>query len=291
MEQKGLKFFKHNTDIGQNFLRDGSVAKWMVNRASLTKGDRVLEIGPGKGILTEEILASGCDALEAVELDSRLGEFIGPIADADRRLMLHWGDAVTFDYSKLGAPPTHIIANLPYHITTPVIWKLLESFSMSKLGYMLFMVQKEAAERLAAGSKCRESNPLAITLSILGNVKVARQVGRTAFFPMPHVDSAIVEIKLDGGYKNLPTDRRWRRLLSGSFVQRRKTLLNNWSGSFGISKAAGSEILASHALPPLSRPEELPAEKWLELYFDEFMAKSICERAPRENHEGEAINL
>ena len=286
-----LKSFKHNTDIGQNFLRDSSVARWMVERASLKNGDRVLEIGPGNGILTKEILTSSCDALSAVELDTRLREFIEPLSAADSRLSLYWGDAVVFDYSGIKDSPTHIIANLPYHITTPVIWKLLEDFSKSELKYMLFMVQKEAAERLAAGSSRRESNPLAITLSALGDVAVPRQVGRTAFFPMPHVDSSIVEIKLNGGYKNLPADRTWRRLLSGSFVQRRKTLLNNWSGSFGISKATGSEILASHALPPLSRPEELPLEKWLELYSDEFMVKSMIKKEFESNSHRDAINL
>ena len=278
MEQRELrtfKNFKHNTDIGQNFLRDNSVAKWMVARADLDRNARVLEIGPGKGILTKEILASDCNSLSAVELDSRLREFIEPIADRDRRLALHWGDAVTFDYSSLNEPPTHVIANLPYHITTPLIWKLLESLSNSNLHYMLFMVQKEVAERLAAKSSSRESNPLAITLSMIGEVAVPRNVGRTAFFPIPHVDSSIVEIKLNGNHRSLPADRVWRRLLSGSFVQRRKTLLNNWAGAFGISKATGSEILASHALPPLSRPEELQLEKWLELYEDEYMIESI----------------
>lgn len=286
-----LKSFKHNTDIGQNFLRDNSVAKWMVERANLNNSDRVLEIGPGKGILTKEILTSACDSLSAVELDRRLNEFMEPLAAQDCRLSLYWGDAVTFDYSRMKDSPTHIIANLPYHITTPVIWKLLEDFSNSELKYMLLMVQKEAAERLAAGSACRESNPLAITLSALGSVGVPRHVARTAFFPMPHVDSSIVEIRLNKGLENLPVDKIWRRLLSGSFVQRRKTLLNNWSGSFGISKAAGSEILASHALPPLSRPEELSLEKWLEIYSDEFMVKIMNKKEPHLNSHEDAINL
>lgn len=267
--------FRHNTEIGQNFLRDRSIVEWMVKRAALGRGDRVLEIGPGRGILTRGLLGTECDSLDVLELDTRLKDVLEPIAESDGRLFLHWGDAVSFDYAALQGAPTHIVANLPYHITTPLVWRFLESFVGGTLSYMLLMVQKEAAERLASGSASRESNPLGITLSALGEVKIVRSVPRSAFVPAPHVDSAIVEIRLSGERGRLPLDRAWRRLLSGSFAQRRKTLINNWGASFGLSRASASEILASHALPPLSRPEELALGKWLALYDDEEMERRV----------------
>ena len=265
-------FFKHNTDIGQNFLRDRSVAEWMVNRAKLAPEDRVLEIGPGSGVLTEAILASDCASLEAVELDRRLAPQLEAIAASDARFRLHWGDAVVFDYNAIesSARPTKILANLPYHITTPLIWKLLESFSHpdSPMRYMLLMVQREATDRISSGAGVRASNPLGITLAALGNAVAARKVPRGAFTPMPRVDSSVVEIALGGENASLPNDKSWRRLLAGSFSNRRKTLANNWGAAFGLPKTVAEGILQAHGLGKLARPEEISLETWLNLHKD-----------------------
>ena len=118
----------------------------MMARARLSAGDHVLEIGPGSGILTRGILAVGCDTLDVIEIDTRLKEYLEPIAESDSRLTLHWADAVRFDYSALRAAPTHIISNLPYHITTPLIWRLFENCPEMGTRYMLVMTQEEAAE-------------------------------------------------------------------------------------------------------------------------------------------------
>jgi 16S rRNA (adenine1518-N6/adenine1519-N6)-dimethyltransferase len=201
-----------------------------------------------------------------------------PIASRDGRLSLYWEDAVLFDYSKLSPQPTHVIANLPYHITTPVIWALLERFPSGGPQYMLLMVQKEAAARLVSGAASRESCPLGITLSAMGQISVPRQVPRGAFSPAPRVDSAIVEARLGcgnnaWGYAN---DKKWRRLLSGSFAQRRKTLVNNWTGSFAMPREQAAGILAAHSLNQRSRPEELPLDAWLALLGDENISGFLC---------------
>lgn len=273
-DKPGRNFFKHNTDIGQNFLRDKSVVEWMIRRAESSRDDRVLEIGPGEGILTLAILGTPCARLDAIELDTRLRARLEAIASTDSRLALHWGDAVRFDYAGLPSPPTQVIANLPYHITTPLIWTLLERFSGTDLRYMLLMVQREAADRLAAGARSRETGPLGVTLAALGEVTTARKVPRGAFSPAPRVDSAIVEIRLSGNFAGLPRDKAWRRLLAGSFAQRRKTLANNWA-SLGIPRTEAAEILASHHLPPLSRPEELSLGSWLELHGDVILTRRL----------------
>jgi 16S rRNA (adenine1518-N6/adenine1519-N6)-dimethyltransferase len=262
--------FRHNTDIGQNFLRDLSVADWMTRRAAVTAAERVLEIGPGDGALTKCILSGECEGLDAIELDTRLAPELERIASSDSRLALHWGDAVTFDYSRL-APPAHVIANLPYHITTPLIWSLLESFSNRGLKYMLLMTQMEAANRIASGAGERQSNPLGITIAALGGATVVRSVPRSAFYPRPRVDSAIVEITLsrESPAAELPRDALWRRLLAGSFATRRKTLVNNWAGSFGIPRDKSLAILRQRSLSHLSRPEELSLDSWLALREDE----------------------
>jgi len=258
-------FFRPNTDIGQNFLRDRSVVEWMTSRAGLSASDVVLEIGAGGGILTEGILSAGCGALHAIELDVRLKPGLEIIAQRDSRLNLHWGDAVSFDYLTLDPAPSCVIANLPYHITTPLIWRLLETLPSRGLRGMLLMTQYEAACRIASGAPGRESNPLGITIAAMGEATLARRVPRGAFRPTPRVDSAIVEIKLSGARIGLPNDGQWRRLLSGSFAQRRKTLVNNWISSFGVTRKEAASWLMDCGLLPLSRPEELGLESWLAL--------------------------
>jgi 16S rRNA (adenine1518-N6/adenine1519-N6)-dimethyltransferase len=243
----------------------------MAERAGLAASDTVLEIGPGKGALTNEILKSQCARLHAVELDQRLKADLAPIALRDGRLSIYWDDAVLFDYSRLSPQPTHVIANLPYHITTPVIWALLESFPSGGPRYMLLMVQKEAAARLVSGAASRESCPLGITLSAMGQISSPRRVPPGAFSPVPRVESAIVEAKLGcgNGAWGYASDKKWRRLLAGSFAQRRKTLVNNWAGSFGMPREQAAGILAAHSLGPRARPEELTLGAWLALFQDE----------------------
>jgi 16S rRNA (adenine1518-N6/adenine1519-N6)-dimethyltransferase len=263
--------FRHNAEIGQNFLADRSVALWMTDRARLEPVDRVLEIGPGSGMLTREILAAGCARLDAVELDVRLKEYLDPIAADDERLRVHWGDAVKFGYGVIGETPTRVIANLPYHITTPLLWKLLEFYAGSDMRYMLLMTQSEAASRIASGAGTRESNPLSVTIAAIGSAQVPRKVSRTAFYPRPGVDSAILEIKLaggDGAATRRPRDPAWRNLLAGSFAMRRKTLVNSWAVSFRMKKEECAAILAAHSLGPRSRPEELTLSDWLALRGD-----------------------
>ncbi|MDR3164006.1 MAG: 16S rRNA (adenine(1518)-N(6)/adenine(1519)-N(6))-dimethyltransferase RsmA [Synergistaceae bacterium] len=273
--------FRHNTEIGQNFLVDKSVAGWMMERARLAPADRVLEIGPGTGILTKSILAAGCARVDAVETDIRLKEYLEPMTASDDRLRLHWDDAVTFDYSALDETPTRIIANLPYHITTPLLWHLLESFAGSDMRYMLLMVQDESASRIAAGAGNRESGPLSVTIAAAGGAVVLRKVPRTAFYPSPRVDSAIAEITMrgeDNPHALLPRDAAWRKLLSGSFAMRRKTLANNWNGAFGVKKDDCAEILAAHSLGARARPEELTLPDWLSLREDSRLTSYIERR-------------
>ncbi|MDR1511072.1 MAG: 16S rRNA (adenine(1518)-N(6)/adenine(1519)-N(6))-dimethyltransferase RsmA [Synergistaceae bacterium] len=268
--------FRYNTDIGQNFLIDSSVVKWMTDRAAPCPSASILEIGPGGGMLTKGLLASGAERVYAVELDTRLKEYLEPIAASNTSLSLHWGDAMKFDYSRLPSV-THIIANIPYHITTPLVWKLLESYSGSAMNYMLLTTQAEAAERLSCGSAARISNPLSVTIAAIGEASTVRKVPRSSFRPMPRVDSAIVEIKLSGvgAAADLPRDRVWRGLLAGSFAARRKTLANNWAVSFNIPRARGAEILAAHDLGPMIRPEELSLPDWMNLRKDDELTANV----------------
>lgn len=259
--------FEANTDIGQNFLRDASVAEWMARRAERIGASRALEIGPGRGALTRALLTMPIERLDAIELDTRLAPYLDEIASADPRFSLRWGDAVSFDYLSIDPAPEAVIANLPYHITTPVIWRLLEQLSGRGMRYLLLMLQKEAAVRICSGAASRESSPLGVTIAALGRASIARNVPRGAFSPMPRVDSAIVEIALTGEMADLPRDEGWRRFVRASFAQRRKTLINNWT-SIGVAKDRSEKILSDRGMSRSKRPEELTLDEWLALRRD-----------------------
>lgn len=258
--------FINNTDIGQNFLIDESVVAYTVKRAAVTPDDVILEIGPGGGILTRGLLSAGPRALCAVEVDERLRDGLEALASRDGRLRLFWGDAVRFDYlSELPEIPTKIVANLPYHITTPIMWTFLEKLIPAGTSYMLLMVQLESAERIASPARSRARSPLGVTVEAMGGAEILRKVPPQAFRPQPRVNSALIEIKIDKN-RELANDRTWRALLARSFTQRRKTLVNNWTACYAdIDRERALAILDAHGLSATARAEELPLAKWFEL--------------------------
>ena len=258
--------FIHNTDIGQNFLIDRSIVDFMIDRANLTSLDRVLEIGPGEGILTEGLLSTECSGICTVELDTRLKHTIDMLALKDSRLYPLWGDAVQFDYvDRLPWMPNRVIANLPYHITTPLLWVCLEKLVPHGLDYMLLMVQLESAQRITSPHGHRERSPLGITVEAMGSSAIVRNVPPTAFRPQPRVNSCIIEISINKE-RSLAADRTWRGLLARSFAQRRKTLINNWvSGYTEIDREKALQILERNGLKTTARAEELPLDVWQKL--------------------------
>ena len=261
--------FIHNTDIGQNFLIDHSIVDFMICRAKLTSADKVLEIGPGEGILTEGLLSTDCAGIYTVELDTRLKHTIDMLAIKDSRLHPLWGDAVQYDYeNKLPWMPNRIIANLPYHITTPLLWTFLEKLAPHGLEYMLLMVQLESAQRITSPHGHRERSPLGITVEAMGTSTILRNVPPSAFRPQPRVNSCIIEIKIEND-RMLACDRTWRGLLARSFAQRRKTLINNWmSGYTEIDRDKALEILEINELKPTARAEELSLDTWRSLSLE-----------------------
>lgn len=264
-----LPHFIHNTDIGQNFLIDATVVDYMLERAALGGGDFVLEVGPGEGMLTEGLLRAGLGGLCTLELDTRLRHVIEALARKDKRMTALWGDAVRFDYEN-GLPwyPNRVIANLPYHITTPLLWAFLEKLAPRGLDYLLLMVQLEAAERIVSPAGRRERSPLGVTISAMGSAAILRRVPPSAFRPQPRVNSCLIEIKIEKD-RELALDKAWRALLARSFAQRRKTLVNNWIAGYPhIDREAAQGVLERHGLKPSARAEELELDAWCALAGD-----------------------
>jgi len=257
------KPFRHKKSLGQNFLADRNILRKIVERAAPAPGDVLLEVGAGQGVLTRELLASPCTFLYSMEIDRGLEPFLSDIPLLHPpRFRLIWGDALEADFSLLSPAPDKVVANIPYNITTPLLWKLLET--LPSAAYFLLMVQKEAADRMIAPPATKERYPLGVTLELTGSVRNVLNVPPTAFRPVPAVNSCLLEISLGKEHRELATDVFWRGMLRSGFAQRRKKLLKNLKAF--RDDVPWPEVFADLGIGENSRAEELSGEKWLALY-------------------------
>lgn len=237
---------------GQNFLVDKNILGLMLRRSGACSQDCVLEIGPGHGVLTQGLLKAGVRCVHAVELDQRLRPELEEISRRDKRLKLHWADAVKFDYVALEPFPNKVIANIPYNITTPLIWELLK-FAGLGLTYYLFMLQREAAQRIIAPPDTKARYPLGVCVEAMGKASVVRNVPPECFRPIPEVRSALTEIVIKRNF-GLARDQVWKELLHKGFARRRKTLANNLAGFAELGELGRK------------RAEDLTCDEWLQIY-------------------------
>src|SRR5205807_3468688 len=206
--------------LGQNFLHDQNLARWMVNQADITPEDYVVEIGPGLGALTRFILEKGAHVL-AIEKDARLADFLRAHFGHERLEILKI-DALKFDSRSLFARRTaKLLGNLPYNISSALLLKFLKQ--PNPISLSLLMLQKEMAMRLSASPSTHDYGALTLRVQLHHRVKYLRSVPATVFFPQPDVDSAVVRI-LPRDPLELP--ERDEELLLGlirvGFSQRRK---------------------------------------------------------------------
>ncbi len=259
------RFHRANTRIGQNFLVDKNILKIILDHAGISSEDTILEVGAGKGILTRGILEGNPRMLYSLEIDRSLEPFLKELSDSFSNFRIIWGDALRKGFpSSFDPTPNKMVANIPYHITTPLIWKVLESLAEKGLKYLLLMVQKEAAERICAPARCKERYPLGVTIQSMGEARILRLVSPESFRPSPSVTSALLEINLLAR-EDLPNCQLWRRLLRSGFAQRRKTLVNNLGRDFPELKTKIASNINSLGFPVTVRAEELEVEEWHDL--------------------------
>ena len=237
--------------FGQNFLHDPVVIGKIVSAVHPAPHDRLLEIGPGQGAITVPILAAAGE-LSVVELDRDL---IGPLQErcADiGKLMVHNADALSFDFCQLVTDiPLRVIGNLPYNISTPLLFHLLDQHHCIK--DMHFMLQKEVVERMAAGPGSRQYGRLSIMLQYRCRVTHLFTIGPEAFDPPPKVESAFVRLEPFHQPPVQVTDEvLFGKVVKQAFSQRRKTLRNTLRElldaatitTLGIDPSARAETLA-----------------------------------------------
>jgi len=248
--------FQFNKNLGQNFLTDNNLLRAIVADAGITKADSVLEIGAGAGALTYELCAAA-GRVVAYEIDLRLKDILAEkLADFDNYELRF------ADYLKEKSPPASnkVCANLPYYITAPVIFNLIEGQHPPEV--IVIMVQEEVAHRLCAAPGTKDYGAMTASVKLAYKPEITRKVNRAMFVPRPNVDSAVVRlIRLDCPY-DLP---KTRRVIKAAFAMRRKTLLNNLTAGLNTTRAAAGQALAACNIKPDARGETLSPEKFAEL--------------------------
>jgi len=214
--------------FGQNFLRDQHVLDRIVNAAELQVGDRILEIGPGAGALTDRLLETGLPVL-AVEIDRDLGSALQERTDENLDVVI--GDILRLDWSDLLCnPPYKLIANLPYNISSQVLFRVLEH--RQSFQRLILMFQKEVGERLIARESSRKYGILSVLMQTWFQIERIVKVPPKAFYPPPKVDSVVLCLEpLTEPRVDLRDEERFRQIVRGAFAQRRKTLRNSLLGS------------------------------------------------------------
>jgi 16S rRNA (adenine1518-N6/adenine1519-N6)-dimethyltransferase len=245
--------------LGQNFLHDGNLARWIVEKAKLTPEDYVVEIGPGLGALTQFVLEAGAHVL-AIEKDRRLADFLRGRFRTDRLEVLH-ADALDYDVRRLFAKPrVKLLGNLPYYISSQLLLKFTKY--PSPISLWLFMLQKEMARRLSASPGTSDYGALSLVVQLRYRVDYLRTVPASVFLPQPDVDSAFVRLSARAPDELPEHDpETFLRLVRRGFSQRRKQLRNLLREEVPKWDEASSVV----GFEPRARAEELSLEKWVAL--------------------------
>lgn len=252
--------------LSQNFLVDPNIRRKLVEELAPEPGDVVLEVGPGHGELSD-LLAGRAAALILVEKDDRLASELESAYRGRRDVELVHADALACDLTGLirGREPLRIISNIPYSITSPLLFRFLE-LRPAPLR-MVVLVQAEVGDRIIASPGSRAFGALSVGVQAVASARIAFRVGRLAFRPVPRVDSAAVVIVPRTPAPGEVELRALRRLTRAAFSMRRKQLQKvlRSSAAYGLSAPAATAALRDVGLDPAVRPEALDAATFLAL--------------------------
>lgn len=243
--------------LGQNFLFDPLILSRIIGAADIGSEDLIVEIGPGPGKLTG-MLAERAEKVIAIELDYKLYERLkGELAGFSNVELIH-GDALKYYYEDL--PEFKVVANIPYYITTPIIFRLLNA--KGNLKSMTLAVQKEVAERIAAKPGTKAYGVLSLVVQYHAVPGLKFMIPKEAFRPIPKVDSAVVHIRiLDKPFVDVRNENLFFKIIKTAFSQRRKMLSNSLKGVREDVK----EWLIRAGIDPERRPETLSIQEFARL--------------------------
>jgi 16S rRNA (adenine1518-N6/adenine1519-N6)-dimethyltransferase len=254
--------------LGQHFLTSAIVPSWMCDAADIVSSDTVLEIGPGTGVLTKELLSRGATVV-ALETDLRAIEVLQETFQteiAQGSLILHHTDVRTLDLATLPGISNHsfkVVANIPYYLSGFLFRTFLESGVQPT--DLIYLVQKEVAKRITTDLKRKEKESLlSLSVKVYGDPKYVKTVTRGHFTPPPKVDSGIIAIRniTKNNFKDIE-ESLFFNILHLGFGQKRKQLLGNLSKHY--SRDTLTHIFSTVDIPVSARAEDIPLEKWLTL--------------------------
>lgn len=253
--------------FGQNFLIDKNILNKIVDISNVNKEDTIIEIGPGLGCLTEYLCLNAKKVI-CYEIDKDM------VAILKENLMTKYDnleiiniDFLKADLSKYNCEETaknyKVVANLPYYITTPIIFKLLAE---TKIPQYTFMVQKEVGERLTGKPSTKDYNSLSVAMEYKTNSKVVCKVSPNSFFPAPKVESALLLVKVLKNECDANFEANFLKFVQEIFVQRRKTIINNLNNKYGMDKAMLIKKFEENGININLRAETLTVSEILNLY-------------------------
>lgn len=250
---------KPSKKLGQNFLLDENLLNFIIKIANVSPQDHILEVGPGLGALTKKLVETGAQ-VTAVEFDNRLAEYLQKTITAYNFKLIET-DACKLNYNSVCSDKFEwrIIANLPYSVTTPLLAKFSE-MNTPPID-MLFLLQKETAERFAAKPCSKEYGGITVKLQSLYEVNLVRTVPPDVFFPKPEVMSAIVGFTRKENFPNKDEIRKLDKVLTAAFAHRRKKVLRNLISAF--PRANIEKIFMDNDINVNSRAEHLSIETFL----------------------------
>lgn len=256
--------FKFTKSLGQNFLVDDSVPRDIVSGAEVCKDDLVIEIGPGVGTLTAQLL-NVAKKVVAIELDDTLIPILDQELGSHPNFMLIHNDALKVDFNEIigEEKSVKLVANLPYYVTTPIIIKLLKD--NYKFKSLTIMIQKEVAERMDAEPNCKDYGALSLLVQYYCTTGIVRSVPPSCFMPRPKVDSIVIKLdRLEKPRVEVKDEKLLFEIIRGSFNMRRKTL---WNGvkCIGLPKEKAEVAFANAGIDPKRRGETLSLEEFAAL--------------------------
>ena len=260
--------FRFTHSLGQNFILDENVISDIIDAAGVQAGSNILEIGPGSGIMTAMMADRGAKVL-AIELDKALENVLSDVI-GERDVKIVYQDALKADINALTREafgenaPYSIVANLPYYITADF---LMRAISLSPAPESItLMLQKEAAERVMSSPGEKNWSALSASVRYFAKPEVVMEAPAALFTPPPHVDSCLLRLHMQ---KNRPLDeadeKKLMNLIQSAFRMRRKTLANNLSASYSISREKAAAALESAGLDPRVRGEILTIDQLIDV--------------------------
>ena len=249
--------------FGQHFLTDPAILSAIVDALAPTKSDTVVEIGPGRGSLTD-ILAQRAGRLVAIEIDRALAAQLRERYASSATVEIVEGDFLETDARTLGVDDYLLIGNVPYYITTPIVFKALETPMPRR---SVFLVQREVAQRMAAAAGDEDYGALSVNIAVVANVENVLHVPAGAFRPPPKVESAVVRLTPRAEpMVSAASLAAFRTFVQAAFGQRRKQMVRVLRSVRGLSPQRASEVLLAVGIEPNVRPEVVTPLEFARLF-------------------------